>query len=190
MSGYEDDAATVRCVLAGDVEAFASIVERWQGPLVNLAFRFCRDRAIAEDMAQEAFLKIYRGLPRWRQESRFSTWMFAVAANQYRSMLRRSGPATAPVDALSQVLAAGNLDSEVDGALRDEVVRRAVSALPPRYRDVVLLYYFQDMDLQETALAANLPEGTVKARLFRARKLLQEKLGGLLAAPTAAAEEA
>lgn len=189
MTRYEDDAATVRRVLAGDVDAFAALVERWQGPLVNLAFRFCRDRAIAEDMAQEAFLKIYRGLPRWRQDSRFSTWMFAVATNQYRSMLRRTGPPAVQVEALVHVLQAGNLDGEIDDALRDETVRRAVSALPPKYRDVVLLYYFQEMDLQQTAQAAALPEGTVKARLFRARKLLQDKLGGLLSATAAVAGE-
>lgn len=188
MAGYEDDAATVRRVLAGEVEAFAALVERWQGPLVNLAYRYCRDRSIAEDMAQEAFLKIYRGLPRWRQDSRFSTWMFAVAINQYRSMMRRTGPPAVPVEELERVLAAGDLDAEADAALRRDAVHRAVGSLPPKYRDVVLLFYFQEMDLQETAQVARLPEGTVKARLFRARKLLQDKLGGLLSVAPIAEE--
>ena len=131
MERYEDDAAIVRRVLAGDVEAFTSLVDRWQGPLVNLAYRYCRDRAIAEDMAQEAFLKIYRGLPRWRQDSRLSTWMFAVAINQYRSMMRRSAPPHVPVGELARVLAAGDLAAEADEELRAEAVRRAVSSLPP-----------------------------------------------------------
>ena len=84
-----DDQADVEKVLAGEIAAFEGIVRRWQGPLVNLAYRFCRDRARAEEMAQEAFLRAYRGLNRWRKEAAFSTWLFAVATNLYRSELRR-----------------------------------------------------------------------------------------------------
>src|SRR5215470_11006512 len=74
-------------VLAGDISAFEGIVRRWQGPLVNLAYRFCRDRGRAEEMAQEAFLRVYRKLDRWHSDSLFSSWMFAVAINLYRSEL-------------------------------------------------------------------------------------------------------
>ena len=88
MSGFEDE-ADVRLVLAGDVSAFDGIVRRWQGPLVNLAYRFCRDRSRAEDMAQEAFLRAFRGLAQWRKDAAFSTWLFALATNLYRSELRR-----------------------------------------------------------------------------------------------------
>ena len=73
----EEDAADVAKVLAGDVPAFEAIVRRWQKPLINLAYRFCRDRARAEDMAQEAFLRAYRSLATWRKDAAFSTWLFA-----------------------------------------------------------------------------------------------------------------
>jgi RNA polymerase sigma-70 factor (ECF subfamily) len=68
-----DDQADVEKVLAGEVSAFEGIVRRWQGPLINLAYRFCHDRARAEEMAQEAFLRCYRGLARWRKDAAFST---------------------------------------------------------------------------------------------------------------------
>jgi len=68
-----DDQADVERVLSGDVAAFEGIVRRWQGPLVNLAYRFFHDRGRAEDMAQEAFLRAYRGLAKWRREAMFST---------------------------------------------------------------------------------------------------------------------
>ena len=84
VSATEDQADAER-VLAGDVSAFEGIVRRWQTPLVNLAYRFCRDPGRAEEMAQEAFLRAYRGLRGWRRDSAFSTWMFAVATNLYRS---------------------------------------------------------------------------------------------------------
>src|ERR1022692_3816639 len=84
-----DDQADVERVLAGDVSAFEGIVRRWQGPLINLAHRFCHDRGRAEEMAQEAFLRAYRALSQWRKEAVFSTWLFALATNLYRSELRR-----------------------------------------------------------------------------------------------------
>ena len=189
-SRYQDDAATVARVVRGDVEAFEEIVQRWQGPLLNLAHRFCRDRGMAEEMTQEAFLKIYRGLGKWRSDSRFSTWLFAVALNHYRSVMRRHLPAGTTLDDVAATLHAGDLGREMDSKMRDEAVRRAVSTLPPKYRDIVVLYYFQEMDLAETARVAELAEGTVKARLFRARKLLEQKLGGLMALPVVAPEEA
>src|SRR5690349_14971203 len=99
MTAVEDEAAVDR-VLAGDPSAFEGIVRRWQGPLVNLAYRFCRDRGRAEDMAQEAFLRAYRGLARWRREGKFSTWLFALATNLYRSEIRRIPPAAMSLDRL------------------------------------------------------------------------------------------
>ena len=187
---YGDDATVVRRVLAGDTDAFEGIVARWQGPLVNLAYRYCRDRGMAEEMAQEAFLKVYRGLPKWRQDSRFSTWVFAVALNHYRSTMRRHVPPNVDWDETERRLGAGDLGDEVHSRARDEAIRRAVATLPPKYRDVIVLYYFHEMDLAETARIARLKEGTVKARLFRGRKLLEQKLTGMFSAPTAQPREA
>ena len=78
------DQADVEKVLAGDIDAFENIVRRWQGPLINLAYRFCRDRGRAEDMAQNAFLRAFRALEGWRKDAAFSTWLFALATNLYR----------------------------------------------------------------------------------------------------------
>ncbi len=77
MSAAEDQ-ADVEKVLAGDIEAYENIVRRWQGPLINLAYRFCRDRGRAEEMAQEAFLRAWRALSSWRRDAAFSTWLFAL----------------------------------------------------------------------------------------------------------------
>src|SRR5258708_14310447 len=82
-----DDQADVERVLAGDISAFEGIVRRWQAPLVNLAYRFCHDRGRSEDMAQEAFLRAYRVLSQWRRDAVFSTWLFPLATNLYRSEL-------------------------------------------------------------------------------------------------------
>jgi RNA polymerase sigma-70 factor (ECF subfamily) len=174
------DQADVEKVLAGEIAAFEGIVRRWQGPLINLAYRFCRDRARAEEMAQEAFLRAYRGLDRWRKDAVFSTWLFAVATNLYRSELRRIPAATVSLDDVAEPRDSRAIDGGLGGKDRDSAVRRAVSALPPKYRDVLILFYFHDMDIAAAALSLGLPEGTVKARLSRGREILRGKLGRLL----------
>lgn len=176
----EEDAADVARVLGGDVSAFESIVRRWQKPLINLAYRFCRDRGRAEDMAQEAFLRAYRSLASWRRDATFSTWLFALATNLFRSEIRRLPPLTAPLDEGVAVLDRRAAEPQMDEERRDRVVRNAVLALPARYRDVLTLFYFHEMDIARSAASLGLPQGTVKARLSRGRDILRGKLPSLL----------
>lgn len=166
-------------VLAGDTAAFEDIVVRWQKPLLNLAFRFCRDRSLAEEMAQEAFLKVYRNLKRWRRDAAFSTWMYSVALNHYRTTLRRHVPPSVELTEMDAATLAGDLADEMDAAAHDRIVRRAVSLLPPKYRDAIVVYYFRQQDVNESAAVLGLRPGTLKARLHRGRKLLETKLRAL-----------
>lgn len=175
MSASEDQ-ADVQQVLAGNTSAFEGIVRRWQGPLINLAYRFCGDRARAEDMAQEAFLRAYRGLAKWRGEAAFSTWLFALATNLYRSELRRIPANAVPLEDVGEPKDPHVFDEELDGVERDRAVRRAVDSLPAKYREALLLFYFQEMDVPAVSKSLGVAEGTLKARLFRARKLLESKL--------------
>lgn len=168
-----DDAADVDRVLAGDVSAFEGLVRRWQRPLVNLAYRFCRDRSRAEDLAQEAFVLAFRKLTQWRRDAAFSTWLFALATNHYRSALRRIPLPVVPLDAVAEPRARADAPDADTG----RAVRRAVDTLPARYREAVTLFYFQEMNVAAAAASLSIPEGTLKARLARARDLLRRKLG-------------
>ncbi len=179
----EQDAVDVGRVLAGDVEAFAGIVHRWQGPLVTLAFRFCRDRDQAEEMAQTAFMAAHQSLGQWRGEGAFSSWLFAVAANAYRSRMRRKRLPAIPLDAVRDRIELRSADSHEDHEDeegRKALVRQAVSTLAAKYRDVIVLFYFHKMDVRQTAHSLGLVEGTVKARLHRGRALLRKRLGSLV----------
>ncbi len=168
----EADAADVRRVLSGDIDAFEGIVRRWQAPLVNLAFRFCRDRDLAEDLAQTAFVRVYRKLRQWRADAAFSSWMFAVAYSVYRSEMRRTRPKTIPLESAGhEAISTDDSHQAID---RAELVRSAVASLPPRYRDVMILFYFYEMDVAKTSATLGVPQGTVKARLHRARAMLRE----------------
>jgi RNA polymerase sigma-70 factor, ECF subfamily len=152
----DPDLAAIRDVLAGDVEAFSGIVNRWQGRLLNLAWRFCRDRSMAEDMAQEAFVKAFRALGTYRREAAFSTWLTAVAMNSYRTFLHNRPP-------------------------QSSAIRRLVLTLPRRYREPLVLFYFQEMNITETSRVLGIPEGTLKARLHRGRELLRRRLNAIAA---------
>jgi RNA polymerase sigma-70 factor (ECF subfamily) len=171
-----EDQADVENVLAGDDSAFDGIVRRWQGPIVNLAYRFCLDRARSEDMAQDAFLRAYRALASWRREAAFSTWLFALATNLFRTDLRRIPAGTIPLEELPELQDTHAADGGLEDEDRDRVVRNAVYALPTKYREAILLFYFHEMDVPAAARSLGVPEGTFKARLFRGREILRGKL--------------
>jgi RNA polymerase sigma-70 factor (ECF subfamily) len=172
----DDDDAAVDRLLAGDVSAFEAIVRRWQHPLVNLAYRFCRDRSRAEDMAQEAFLRVFRSLRTWKREAAFSTWLFAIATRLYCSEMRRIPAATVPLDEIAEIQAPIRTERAFDDHAQVRFMRRTVLALPAKYREPLILFYFHDMDITSTARSLGLPEGTVKARLSRARGMLKQKM--------------
>jgi RNA polymerase sigma-70 factor, ECF subfamily len=178
-----DDQTDVERVLAGDISAFEGIVRRWQGPLINLAYRFCHDRGRAEELAQEAFLRAYRALNQWRKDAVFSTWLFALATNLYRSELRRIPVRTVPLEDIAEPSDPRASATGFEERNRDSAVRNAVAALPAKYREALILFYFHDLDVATAARSLGLPEGTVKARLFRGRELLRGKLTQLLALP-------
>jgi RNA polymerase sigma-70 factor (ECF subfamily) len=174
-SGANADLADVERVLAGDVNAFEGIVRRWQGPLVNMAWRYCRDRGRAEEMAQEALVRAWRGLKQWRREGSFSTWLFALAANVFRSELKRFPVVTVAIEDAQEPAREAAQEKGLAARQSQDEVRRAVLALPVRYREPVILFYFHEMDVGAAARTMGMPEGTVKARLARARALLKKR---------------
>jgi RNA polymerase sigma-70 factor, ECF subfamily len=186
----DDGKAAVDRVLRGDVAAFAEIVERWQDPLVALAYRFCHDRTRAEDMAQEAFVRAFRALHQWRREAAFSTWLFALATNVYRAELRRRRAPLVSLDDVADPADSLDVAGEHEHSDRRAAVRRALHALPARYRDALVLFYFHDMDVERAAASLGVPVGTVKARLSRGRDLLRHKLVATLGEHDARLEEA
>ena len=171
-----EDGRNVDLVLAGDTTVFAKLVQRWQGPLINMAWRFCRDRERAEDMAQEAFLRAYRNLGQWRRDAAFSTWLFALASNLYRSELKRIPATMLSLDEIADPPDSGMHQTGLEDAQQAQMLRRAVLALPGKYRDAVTLYYFHEESVTSAALSLGVPEGTLKVRLHRGRELLRKKM--------------
>jgi len=175
LSALEDQSDVER-TLSGELDAFEGIVRRWQKPLIHLAYRFSHDQTRSEDMAQEAFLRAYRSLSSWRIDSAFSTWLYAVALNCYRSEYRRKFREPVGLEDVAEPRDMRAADSGLEKRSEEQQLHRTVQSLPPKYREAVILFYLQEMSLKDTADVLGIAEGTLKARLFRGREMLRKKL--------------
>lgn len=126
-------------------------------------------------------VRAYRGLDGYRGDGAFSTWLFALATNLYRTELRRIPQRTIAIEDAQEPRDPFSMAEAHELRDRDLTIRKAVLALPAKYREVILLFYFHEMDVQAAAQSLSLPEGTVKARLHRGREMLRAKLPRLIA---------
>ena len=177
----------IRRAQRGDGEAFRQLVEAYQAPVYRLALRMCGgDAALAEDAAQEAFLAAWRGLPRFRGDSRLSTWLYRLTTNAGIDWLRREKRyrSTDDVTELELPDDAPSPQEQAEQSETQSAVRRALSRLSEEHRQVLLLRYMQELDYGEIAAALDVSEGTVKSRINRAKGRLRELLapGGNLSA--------
>ena len=124
----------------------------------------------------DQFWRRFAGLAKWRKDAAFSTWLFVVATNLYRSELRRIPLRTVSFDDIPEPHNARVFDGGTEDEDRDLAVRRAVQSLPAKYREALILFYFHDMNVTVAAQSLGVPEGTVKARLARGRDILRNKL--------------
>jgi RNA polymerase sigma-70 factor (ECF subfamily) len=193
VDGHKGPAVTdqdlVAAVLEGSEPAFRELVVRFERPVFSLIARMVGDRALAEDLAQETFLKAYRALASYDAGRKFSSWLFKIAHNTTLDHLRRRELDTVPLDApdpdhggLAAVLP-DRTDRGTDTAARRSdlaaALRRAVAALRPEYREVVLLRFQEGLAYQDIAEVTGQPLGTVKTQLHRARNELMTTLGEL-----------
>jgi RNA polymerase sigma-70 factor (ECF subfamily) len=173
-----DETLVHRARSRDDKRAFAELVRRHQGRIRGLLLRLCNDRTLANDLAQEVFLRAYRGLCGFEGRARFSTWVYRIAYNVYlnhRTRVRQysvlpegyEARTAAPEDGTS----AGRSDLRRD-------LTAAIRELPERYRDVVTLYYMNDVSYPEIAEILDLPLGTVKTHLHRAKRMLRSHMHG------------
>jgi RNA polymerase sigma-70 factor (ECF subfamily) len=169
---------------SGDPEAWRVFVERFQEQLYNTAYGYVQNRTEADDLAQEAFLAVYRALPSFRGEARLQTWLYRITVNVCLQAIRRRRPPTAELpDEYEEGAARAHSPSWQAGpedlSLRREArlrVRQMVAQLPAKFREVVVLCDLQDLPYEETAAILRISIGTVRSRLHRGRNRLKEML--------------
>ncbi len=163
-----DELLIVRCQL-GERDAFAELVRGWHGAVDRYVRRMLAGPD--DDVVQEVWLAVFKGLPGLRQPERFAPWLFTIArravTNRLRDTYARAGPE--PVEEPAGA-------DEVETVADREVLGEALGALPVREREVLLLFYLEDLPLDACAQICGVPVGTVKSRLNRARRLLRDEL--------------
>ena len=190
-SNKDKDLVLVRRAKRGDYKAFDLLVLKYQSRIAGLALTFVKDRHLAEDIAQESFIKAYKSLESFREESAFYTWLYRIAANTSKNYLTSkkrkkeyseseilsSEEASVDIfdipggDSPEEILAANNLR---------EMIFESLSNLPEDIRTAISLREFEGLSYEEISEVLGCPIGTVRSRIFRGREIIQEKISPLL----------
>jgi RNA polymerase sigma-70 factor (ECF subfamily) len=184
-----NEAAMISAILAGDTETFHELIRPYERSVYLMALSMLHNEAEAEDVAQEAFIKAYRHLSRFRSEARFSTWLIAIALNEARARLRRKQPGlTDSIDDPEGSVVPAQLtdwrEIPSQSLERKEVrslIQHALATLPLPYREVFVLREIEERNVKETAETLGITIASVKMRLHRARLMLQKQLAPQLA---------
>ena len=178
------DEQIIERTLAGESDAFGLLVERWERPIYGLSLRMLGRDEDARDVCQETFISAFRNLRKFRGDAKFSSWLYRIALNACHSRLRRGGVAEQSLDEedesgrtreLSDAGAEGLAD-RLHRNQRAEIVRRALQALPPEMRQVIVMKEYEELTFAEIAEVLQLPTSTVKSRLYTGLQQLRLRL--------------
>lgn len=173
-----EELAIVQRAKAGDAAAFEELVNRYQNNVYRLALRMCGNAHDAEEVAQEAFVAAWRGLPSFRGESKFSSWLYQLTSNAAVDFLRREKRHrnTTPVEEQLELAADGTPQQDAETSEMRENLQKALLALTPEHRQIFLLRQMEQLSYEEIGQLLRLESGTVKSRLNRAKKQLRQIL--------------
>jgi RNA polymerase sigma-70 factor, ECF subfamily len=173
-----DERALIERCRTGDDTAFSELVERYKHLVYGLVYRLTADRSQVDDIAQEVFLKIHRGLPYFRGDARLSTWIYRIVQNVcFEARPRRAPDLSLDVPPEARPV---REPGQPDGAFADLELRdrldKAIAQLPDQYRLLIAAHYLEGVQYEALAEAMNIPLGTVKTHLYRAKRRLRELL--------------
>jgi RNA polymerase sigma-70 factor (ECF subfamily) len=184
------DADVVALAKEGRESAFRELVRRYERPVFSLVFRLVRDRDTAEDLAQETFVKVLNNIERYRPEFKFSSWLFKIANNVAIDHLRKRSVDTVSLDGSRYATSTDEMQAtsvravdasqspleELESRELGGAIERAIGSLRPEYRACILLRHVEDRSYEEIAATLDLPLGTVKTYIHRARHELRKAL--------------
>ena len=172
----------VRLSKEGNEEAFSTLVKKYKTKMFNLAFSLTRDREMADDLAQEAFIKAYFALPKFKLKSEFGTWLYRITVNQAKDYLRKKGRMKeVSIEKIKEIRLlkedeAGREEREYAEEQRRKLVHQIIQVLPEKYKVILSLRDIQGLSYGEITKILKISPGTADSRLHRARKMLRKKL--------------
>lgn len=186
LESRAEDSRLIKAALKGEQPAYRAILKKYHDQVYNLLYRMVHEKDEVEDLTQEAFIKAFQSLHHFNEEFAFSTWLYKIATNNCIDYIRKKKLATfsidKPIESKDSEYTFEIPDStyEPDKSMiarqRTKALEDAINSLPEKYRTVILMRHSEDMDYQDIADQLNLPLGTVKAHIFRAREILYKKL--------------
>ena len=159
-----------------------TLMRKHGNEVLRTAYSYVKDKFTAEDIFQEVFIKVYKNLENFRDESDIKTWIIRITINTAKDYLKSaySRKVVPMMEFKEDQLVSDNDFEELENRDRDEQVKKTVMSLPEQYREVLLCVYYHDMSVADTAKSLGIAEGTVKSRLSRARDMMKNKLEGRL----------
>jgi RNA polymerase sigma-70 factor, ECF subfamily len=190
---HSTDHDLVAFARSGSEKAYRELLDRYQRPVFSLIYRMVRDRELAEDLAQETFVKVFNHLDSYNPKYKFSSWIFKIASNLSIDSMRRKELQTVSLDGSRNATSAAEVEAtQIAVASKDEnpeefleakelgeEIERAISLLRPEYRTAILLRHVEGRPYEEIAEVMEVPLGTVKTFIHRARGELRETLAHL-----------
>jgi len=181
-----DNSELIKKAIEGDEAAYRNLLENYRGALYNLLFKMVRNKEETEDLVQEAFMKAFKALPSFNEEYAFSTWLYKIAINNCIDHMRKKKLKTYSINKPVQSKD-GELDREFpdtsmspDKSIlseeRSNIIESAIDELPENYKTAIIMRHSEEKSYEEISQILNIPLGTVKARIFRAREMLKKKL--------------
>lgn len=160
----------------GNTKVFESVVDKYKGIIFSIAYKYTNDYNESQDLAQEIFLKIYKNIKSFKGECKFSTWITKISINTCLDYKRK--------DKVKKINLFNDYNREIINTPEEEImisekqktIHKLIYELPDIYKNVIIMYHFNEMPYKEICKALNIPQKTVETRLYRARKILKEKL--------------
>lgn len=181
-----NDTILIERALTGDEKAYAELLEKYRGPVFNLIIRMVKNKEEAEDLVQEAFIKAFNSLHSFNMQYAFSTWLFKIAINNsidhFRKQKLKLCSLDKPVESKDGELkrefpdVSFAADKELLNREKTVLIQEAINSLPEKYRLSIVYRHQEEKSYEEIAEIMEIPLGTVKARIFRAREMLKKKL--------------
>ncbi len=176
----------IQNALSGDQKAYEALLKRYKNGIYNMIYQMIKNREETEDIVQETFVKAFKSLDSYNDDYAFSTWLYKIAFNHCIDSIRKKKLKTLPIDKPID-LKEGQVHHEIKDesyspekdllySEKKKMILETIEALPERYRQAILLRHQEERSYEEISQILNLPLGTVKARIFRAREMLKKKL--------------
>jgi RNA polymerase sigma-W factor len=186
VKAKETDSILINQAKSGDDQAYDKLLNKYRNSVYNLVYRMVRDIEEAEDLTQEAFIKAFNSLAQFNEEYAFSTWLYKIATNNCIDFFRKRKLQTLSLDKPIQYKDSEihheipdpelNPEKNILASERSSIIREAIETLPEKYYTAIILRHTEEKSYEEIAEILHLPIGTVKARIFRAREMLNKAL--------------